>query len=47
MPSEFDFENQTADAQSKQFGYNCDFVTVFPIGVEEPADSRWQYPRVT
>jgi secreted PhoX family phosphatase len=29
---EFDFENQTADAQNKQFGYNCDFVTVFPMG---------------
>ena len=28
---EFDFDNQTADAQSKQFGYNCDFVTFFPI----------------
>ncbi|GAB2958755.1 PhoX family phosphatase [Nonomuraea fastidiosa] len=29
---EFDFENQTADAQAKQFGYNCDYVTVFPLG---------------
>ncbi|MFB4284493.1 PhoX family phosphatase [Nonomuraea sp. MTCD27] len=28
----FDFENQTADAQSKQFGYNCDYVTLFPMG---------------
>ncbi|MGR6913981.1 PhoX family protein [[Actinomadura] parvosata] len=28
----FDFDNQTADAQSKQFGYNCDYVTVFPMG---------------
>ncbi|MFC6081087.1 PhoX family protein [Sphaerisporangium aureirubrum] len=28
----FDFENQTAAAQAKQFGYNCDFVTFFPIG---------------
>ncbi|MEV5411405.1 PhoX family phosphatase [Thermopolyspora sp. NPDC052614] len=31
---EFDFDNQTADAQSKQFGYNCDFVTFFPMGRE-------------
>nr|WP_184543497.1 PhoX family phosphatase [Streptosporangium becharense] len=29
---EFDFENQTADAQAAQFGYNCDFVTFFPMG---------------
>ncbi|HEX4815670.1 MAG TPA: PhoX family phosphatase [Nonomuraea sp.] len=29
---EFDFDNQTADAQGKQFGYNCDFVTFFPMG---------------
>ncbi|MFE3454119.1 PhoX family protein [Nonomuraea sp. NPDC059194] len=29
---EFDFENQTAEAQNKQFGYNCDFVTMFPMG---------------
>ncbi|MEO3813001.1 PhoX family phosphatase [Sphaerisporangium sp. B11E5] len=28
----FDFENQTARAQAKQFGYNCDFVTFFPLG---------------
>ncbi|MGV9305452.1 PhoX family protein [Nonomuraea sp. NPDC003727] len=28
----FDFDNQTAEAQSKQFGYNCDFVTMFPMG---------------
>lgn len=28
----FDFENQTADAQAKQFGYNCDFVTFFALG---------------
>ncbi|MBF8184868.1 PhoX family phosphatase [Nonomuraea sp. K274] len=28
----FDFDNQTADAQNKQFGYNCDFVTLFPMG---------------
>ncbi|BBL80843.1 hypothetical protein RxyAA322_26970 [Rubrobacter xylanophilus] len=28
---EFDFENQTAEAQSKQFGYNCDYVAFFPL----------------
>ncbi|MFI6183926.1 PhoX family protein [Nonomuraea sp. NPDC051191] len=28
----FDFDNQTADAQNKQFGYNCDYVTFFPMG---------------
>jgi secreted PhoX family phosphatase len=28
----FDFENQTAAAQAQQFGYNCDFLTVFPLG---------------
>ncbi|MGN9843862.1 PhoX family protein [Nonomuraea sp. H19] len=28
----FDFDNQSADAQSKQFGYNCDYVTLFPMG---------------
>ncbi|MEV8630984.1 PhoX family phosphatase [Streptosporangium sp. NPDC051023] len=30
----FDFENQTAAAQAKQFGYNNDFVTFFPLGVQ-------------
>ncbi|SEH02750.1 hypothetical protein SAMN05444920_12986 [Nonomuraea solani] len=30
----FDFDNQSADAQNKQFGYNCDFVTVFPMGTD-------------
>ncbi|MFI7616244.1 PhoX family protein [Nonomuraea terrae] len=29
---EFDFDNQSAEAQSKQFGYNCDYVTMFPMG---------------
>ncbi|TMR94196.1 PhoX family phosphatase [Nonomuraea basaltis] len=29
---DFDFDNQSADAQNKQFGYNCDFVTLFPMG---------------
>ncbi|NRQ34023.1 PhoX family phosphatase [Nonomuraea sp. NN258] len=28
----FDFDAQSADAQGKQFGYNCDFVTLFPMG---------------
>ncbi|TCJ13656.1 PhoX family phosphatase [Rubrobacter taiwanensis] len=28
---EFDFENQTAEAQSRQFGYNCDYVAFFPL----------------
>ncbi|GAA0405542.1 PhoX family protein [Acrocarpospora corrugata] len=28
----FDFDNQTAAAQAKQFGYNCDYVTLFPMG---------------
>ncbi|GII42092.1 PhoX family protein [Planotetraspora phitsanulokensis] len=28
----FDFDRQTAAAQAKQFGYNCDFVTFFPLG---------------
>ncbi|MEV4103220.1 PhoX family phosphatase [Nonomuraea sp. NPDC049649] len=29
---EFDFENQTAEAQAMQFGYNCDYVSFFPKG---------------
>ncbi|MDP9848414.1 secreted PhoX family phosphatase [Streptosporangium lutulentum] len=28
----FDFERQTAAAQAAQFGYNCDYVTFFPMG---------------
>ncbi|MEQ4722364.1 PhoX family phosphatase [Nonomuraea sp. B19D2] len=28
----FDFDNQSADAQNRQFGYNCDYVTLFPMG---------------
>ncbi|WP_020184511.1 PhoX family phosphatase [Methylopila sp. 73B] len=27
----FDKNNQTADAQKRQFGYNCDFVGYFPL----------------
>lgn len=28
---EFDFENQTAAAQAKQYGYNCDLSVLFPM----------------
>ena len=28
---EFDFDRQTAAAQRAQFGYNCDFVAVYPL----------------
>ncbi|WP_327089007.1 PhoX family phosphatase [Nonomuraea sp. NBC_01738] len=28
----FDFDNQTAEAQAKQFGYNCDYVTLLEMG---------------
>ncbi|MCI0686173.1 MAG: PhoX family phosphatase [Sporichthyaceae bacterium] len=28
----FDFEHQTTAAQLKQFGYNCDYVTLLPLG---------------
>ncbi|WP_067833529.1 PhoX family protein, partial [Actinomadura kijaniata] len=28
----FDFDRQTPEAQARQFGYNCDFVTFFPLG---------------
>jgi len=28
---EFDFNNQTGEAQAQQFGYNCDYVAFFPF----------------
>ncbi|MBX7145733.1 MAG: PhoX family phosphatase [Alphaproteobacteria bacterium] len=34
--SSFDLYNQTASAQKKQFGYNCDFIGYFPL----PAGSQ-------
>ncbi|MDF5754460.1 PhoX family phosphatase [Spongiactinospora sp. TRM90649] len=34
---EFDFDNQTAAAQAAQFGYNCDFVAIFPLGGKDRA----------
>ena len=34
---EFDFANQTAAAQARQFGYNCDFVHFFPLGAKDSA----------
>ncbi len=29
---EFDFDDQSARAQAKQFGYNCDYVAFLPMG---------------
>src|SRR3712207_7130854 len=29
---EFDVDAQTAEAQAKQFGYNCDFIGFLPLG---------------
>ena len=29
---EFDFEHQTPQSQAKQFGYNCDYTTILPLG---------------
>jgi hypothetical protein len=37
---EFDVWNQTAEAQSKQFGYNCDFVGFFPLTLGSNASNR-------
>ncbi|ANZ37167.1 phosphatase [Lentzea guizhouensis] len=28
---EFDFEDQTAEKQAKQFGFNCDFAAILPL----------------
>jgi len=33
---DFDFENQTPQAQAGQFGYNCDYVAFFPLRGGEP-----------
>jgi hypothetical protein len=37
---EFDVENQTAEAQSQQFGYNCDYVGFLPLPVGSEASDR-------
>lgn len=37
---EFDAENQTGEAQSQQFGYNCDMVAFFPLPQGETASDR-------
>jgi hypothetical protein len=34
---DFDFDNQSASAQRKQFGYNCDFIAVLPLNGEDRA----------
>jgi hypothetical protein len=33
---EFDVENQSADAQTRQFGYNCDYIGYHPLPWEQP-----------
>jgi secreted PhoX family phosphatase len=37
---EFDLNNQSAAAQARQFGYNCDFVAFFPLGRSSGDESR-------
>ncbi|MGH3486326.1 MAG: PhoX family protein [Actinopolymorphaceae bacterium] len=37
---EFDFERQTAAAQMTQFGYNCDYVTILPLGGGRQSSER-------
>ena len=37
---EFDPENQTAEAQAKQFGYNCDWIEFLPLPEGSDASDR-------
>lgn len=37
---DFDVTKQTADAQAKQFGYNCDFVGFLPLPAGSPGTDR-------
>lgn len=37
---EFDFNHQTARAQARQFGYNCDYVTFIPLDDDGGRDDR-------
>ncbi|MFP5352557.1 MAG: PhoX family protein [Actinomycetota bacterium] len=37
---EFDFEHQSAEAQAKQFGYNCDYVTFIPLPDDRKRQQR-------
>lgn len=37
---EFDFDNQTARAQARQFGYNCDYVTFLPLPEDRKGRAR-------
>ena len=37
---EFDPENQTADAQAQQFGYNCDWIEFLPLPEGSEASDR-------
>ncbi|WP_020578371.1 PhoX family protein [Actinopolymorpha alba] len=36
----FDFEHQTPAAQAKQFGYNCDYSTILPLGRSRTGQER-------